>query len=128
MLSLLSLAGPTALAEPCLGTGQLMVGQLGAGGQLGTGGSELECTRCAALPCCCPDDYCRKPEPSVPCVRTSWCADDYCAKPMPCIPCVGVPKCTDDYCPKPFPSFCWPVLRQFYRCPPGSDTPARACQ
>lgn len=28
-------------------------------------GRELKCTGCAAVPCCCPDDYCRKPLPQL---------------------------------------------------------------
>jgi hypothetical protein len=59
---------------------------------------QLCCARCATMPCGCPDDYCRKPMPRIPCLPRCGCADDYCRKPMPCL--------------------CWPVDRQFYRCAP----------
>jgi len=78
----------------------------------------LHCTRCAAVPCCCVDDYCRKPLPCIPGCATSTCCDDYCRKPLPCLPSFCLPWCPDDYCRKPLPHFCWPVHRQFYRCPP----------
>jgi hypothetical protein len=85
---------------------------------LGSLGRELQCTRCAVFPCCCPDDYCRKPMPCIPCVRLQGCCDDYCPKPEPCAPRFCTPRCPDDYCPKPLPQLCWPVNKQFYRCPP----------
>ena len=57
-------------------------------------------TRCDARRCCtCPDDYCPKPLPCVPCAPRG-CCDDYCAKPLPCVPC-ALRGCCDDYCPKP---------------------------
>jgi hypothetical protein len=86
-------------------------------------GDTLRCTRCAAMPCCCPDDYCRKPLPCIPCPVPTGCVDDYCCKPLPCIPCPVPTGCVDDYCRKPLPHFCWPVNCQFYRCPPPSRTP-----
>lgn len=50
------------------------------------------CQRCrCADPCraglmlCCPDDYCRKPMPCVPCPSPCCSCDDYCRKPMPCV-------------------------------------------
>jgi hypothetical protein len=63
----------------------------------------------------CPDDYCRKPMPCIPCFIKSCMPDDYCPKPIPCVPCM--PKgCVDDYCPKPF-SFCLPPsIRPWYSC------------
>lgn len=86
-------------------------------------GRELQCTCPAAVVCRCPDDYCPKPLPCPPCpVRVT--ADDYCAKPMPCIPCLCLKPCPDDYCEKPLPRFCWPVNREYYRCPPGTDAAA----
>ncbi|MCE5267065.1 MAG: hypothetical protein LLG00_04190 [Planctomycetaceae bacterium] len=88
-------------------------------------GRTLKCTRCAAVPCCCPDDYCRKPFPCIPCGPLPTTADCYCRKPMPCIPCCCIPCCPDDYCRKPFPTFCWKVNKECYRCPPcesGSGT------
>ncbi len=81
-------------------------------------GDALRCSRCAAVPCVCPDDYCRKPFPCLPCLRLPGLPDDYCRKPFPCIPGLGPGRCADDYCRKPVPDPCGPVLRQFYRCPP----------
>ena len=89
----------------------------------GTLGRELQCTRCATIPCCCPDDYCRKPCVCIPCPCIPSCADDYCRKPMPCIPCPCIPSCADDYCRKPFPRFCWPVNCQL-RCSPTDNSQA----
>lgn len=85
-------------------------------------GGTLQCTRCAVLPCVCPDDYCRKPMPCIPCPAPCGCVDDYCPKPMPCIPCPVPCVCPDDYCRKPLPNFCWPVNSLFYRCPPPCNT------
>ena len=39
----------------------------------------------------CPDDYCRKPFPCIPCLRPCCECDDYCRKPMPCVRCL--PRC-----------------------------------
>ena len=75
------------------------------------------CPGCAAAPCCCPDDYCRKPFPCIPCPPARGCVDDYCKKPSPCIPCPPARGCVDDYCKKPFPDLCRPLNRQFFRCP-----------
>ena len=84
-------------------------------------GRELRCTRCASIPCCCCDDYCRKPLPCVPCLTFAPSCNAYCRKPEPCLPCYCPGWCPDTYCPKPLPKFCWPVLNEFYRCPPGKD-------
>ena len=60
---------------------------------------------------CCPDDYCRKPWPCIPCLSGCFECDNYCRKPFPCIPCLsGCFEC-DNYCRKPYPDFCWPVSR-----------------
>ncbi|MHB1036187.1 MAG: hypothetical protein ACYC35_15960 [Pirellulales bacterium] len=88
-------------------------------------GAELRCTRCAAIPCWCPDDYCPKPLPCVPCLKRSCLPDDYCPKPLPCVPCRAASTCVDDYCPKPLPVLCWPLSRQFLRCPPPEQRVAR---
>jgi len=70
---------------------------------------------CGRGPCCCPppiaccpDDYCRKPWPCIPCLSECWECDNYCRKPFPCIPCLSGCFTCDDYCRKPFPDFCWP--------------------
>jgi hypothetical protein len=110
----------------CLGPLLLLcLGQSYAGDVCpGSLGRTLKCTRCAAIPCCCPNDYCRKPFPCVPCPDLSKTADGYCRKPMPCIPCFCMSCCPDDYCPKPFPQFCWPVNHQYYRCGPCNNNAA----
>ena len=87
-------------------------------------GRELRCTRCAAVPCCCPDDYCRKPFPCISCPKLCGTKDDYCRPPMPCIPCNCMTRCADDYCRKPYPTFCWSVNKEYYRCPPCNDAGA----
>jgi hypothetical protein len=81
------------------------------------------CLRCkGADPCraglmlCCPDDYCRKPMPCVPCPCNTWCPDDYCRKPMPCVPCLNTTWCADDYCRKPMPCVCYPASPVKYSC------------
>lgn len=94
VLSLLSLAERLLAAEPCFGFGRV--------------DRELECARCAAIPCCCADDYCRKPLPCIPCAPLQGCGDDYCRKPLPCLPPVCTSGCADDYCRKPLPHFCCP--------------------
>ncbi|MBN2578939.1 MAG: hypothetical protein JXB10_08105 [Pirellulales bacterium] len=84
----------------------------------GSLGRELQCTRSAAVPCCCPDAYCRKPMPCVTCIKIPCSCNCYCPKPAPCVSCCKIPSSCNCYCPKPMPRFCWPVLGQFYRCPP----------
>jgi hypothetical protein len=81
------------------------------------------CLRCKCVdPCrgslmlCCPDDYCRKPMPCVPCPPPCCCPDDYCRKPMPCVPCLPPNCCPDDYCRKPMPCLCWPASPVKYSC------------
>ena len=72
---------------------------------------------CPTAPCC-PDNYCKKPMPCIPC--PNWCGtpDNYCKKPMPCVPCPNWCGCPDNYCKKPCPNFCLTRIWQFYRCPP----------
>lgn len=67
------------------------------------------CEGCCQPICCCPDDYCRKSIPCVPCLRGPWCCDDYCHKSLPCLPCTPLGRCCDDYCEKPCPA-CPPRL------------------
>ena len=74
---------------------------------------ERQCTGCAATPCCCPDDYCRKPLPCLPCVPLQGCCNDYCPKPPPCVGGLCLPCCGDDYCRKPLPQFCCPDVGYF---------------
>lgn len=69
-------------------------------------GRELACIRCASAPCCCVNDYCRKPTPCVPCPPLLGECDDYCRKPPPCVMIPCLPSCCDDYCRKPFPNLC----------------------
>jgi hypothetical protein len=81
----------------------------------GEGARHADC--CATAPCC-PDNYCKKPLPCIPC--PNWCgtADNYCKKPLPCVPCPDRCGCPDNYCKKPLPNLCLTRLWQFYRCPP----------
>ena len=58
----------------------------------------------------CPDDYVRKPMPSICPLPCGGSVDDYCRKPLPCIP--ALPRCgtPDDYCRKPLPCLLCPPL------------------
>src|SRR3990172_4664755 len=59
-------------------------------------------TGCDARSCCvCPDDYCPKPLPCVPCAPLGKC-DCYCPKPLPCPPCPLRYCAPNDYRPKPY--------------------------
>jgi hypothetical protein len=78
-------------------------------------------------PCCCPDDYCRKPLPCVPCGPLQWLCDDYCRKPLPCVACPCTGCCPDDYCRKPCPDLCRPLDRQYYRCGPPDSPVTTTC-
>jgi hypothetical protein len=55
--------------------------------------------------CCCPDDHCRKPWPSIACLPRGECYV-YCRKPFPAIPCPSICGTCDDYCRKPLPDLC----------------------
>jgi hypothetical protein len=70
---------------------------------------------------CCPDDYCPKPLPCVPCLSCCRTCDDYCRKPMPCVPCLPCCRTCDDYCRKPLPCLCWP-------CNPGYKCVTSCCR
>ena len=71
---------------------------------------------------CCPDDYVRRPCPSVPPFVQCGAPDDYCPRPLP-LP--GPVRCgePDDYCPRPMPivSPCYPP---WYTCGTESCAPA----
>jgi hypothetical protein len=74
-------------------------------------------TRCCETYRCrtCPDNYCPKPQPCVPCAPLG-CCNDYCPKPLPCLPCPLCYCAPNDYCPKPYClnlSPCWPA---WYTC------------
>src|SRR5262245_57213977 len=62
---------------------------------------DIFCPGRLKLPLCCPDDYCRKPEPCVPPPYCPHGCDDYCEKPKPCLPLEYKPCGCDDYHPKP---------------------------
>jgi len=81
-------------------------------------GDQRCCAQCAAQPCWCPDDYCPKPQPCVPCPNYCVCPDTYCPKPQPCVPCPNYCVYPDTYCPKPAPNLCIPLNREFQRCVP----------
>jgi hypothetical protein len=74
------------------------------------------CSR-SGLMLCCPDDYCRKPMPCVPCPR-GCCPDTYCPKPIPSVPCPNACWYPDDYCRKPIPCLSWPPSPIRYSCGP----------
>jgi hypothetical protein len=71
---------------------------------------------------CCPDDYVRKPFPSL--CPTPCCGgpDDYCRKPLPCVP--AVPCCggPDDYCRKPLPCLLCPPITPYLQCGPADGS------
>ena len=73
----------------------------------------------SAVTSCCPDDYCAKPLPQIPCAKKYTCPDDYCPKILPqlCLPCKKV--CPDDYCPKILPPLRLPFCTPAHKCPPG---------
>jgi hypothetical protein len=66
--------------------------------------------------CWCPDDYCRKDIPSVPC-NAKGCVDDYCRKSPPCVP-ANPRGCVDDYCRKTCPLILGPLREPWYSCGP----------
>lgn len=88
--------------------------------------SGCKCARaCVGAPMpCCPDDYCGKPLPCVPCWTGCCCPDDYCRKPLPnpCLPLACC--CPDDYCRKPLPKLSCHPLPACYRC---GDSPSGTC-
>jgi hypothetical protein len=72
-------------------------------------------------PCpCCPDAYCPKARPPVPCPVPCRGPDAYCPKPLP-VPCPFKYRGVNEYCPKPCPilSPCYPP---WYTCGPGSPS------
>jgi len=73
-------------------------------------------------PCpCCPDDYCPKKQPSVPCPVPCRGPDDYSSKALPAA-CPLKWFGADDYCPKACPISPWPGFPPWYTC-----GPAEAC-
>ena len=64
----------------------------------------------------CPDDYCRKKEPSV-CVPLCFGCDDYCGKKEPCV-CPGLRFTCNDYCKKCLPKVCSSPRCDLLRCGP----------
>ena len=72
---------------------------------------------------CCPDDYARKPYPSIYQVGHCGGVDDYCRKPIPSVPlthCGG----PDDYCRKPLPTLLCPPPSPYLQCG-GCEGPRR---
>ena len=62
----------------------------------------------------CPDDYCAKKLPPVPCPFGVAGPDDYCAKPLPWV--APFKYCgVDDYCQKPLPTVV-PCYPPWYTC------------
>jgi hypothetical protein len=73
--------------------------------------------------CWCPDDYCPKPLPSVPC-NAKGCVDDYCPKPLPSVPC-NAKGCVDDYCPRTCPLSLGRLCEPWYTCGPSRCCPTK---
>jgi hypothetical protein len=73
-------------------------------------------------PLCCPDDYIRKPSPSVSPV-SSCSPDTYCSKPPLVLPSPEMSCYPDDYGPKPPPSPCRPMTNAWYKCVPLTPYP-----
>lgn len=78
--------------------------------------------------CWCPDDYCPKSLPCVPC-NLKGCVDDYCPKSLPCAAC-NAKGCVDDYWPKTCPIFLWKPCSSCLSCGPLEENagPCRRCQ
>jgi hypothetical protein len=81
------------------------------------GGGPLVCP--ATLLSGCPNDYCRKPCPFIPCLSPWHGPNDYCRKPCPFIPCLELWHGPNDYCRKPMPALCRPLCADHYICGPG---------
>jgi hypothetical protein len=60
-------------------------------------------TEAPSISASCPDDYCSKPLPPIPCVACRSLPNDYCAKPLPIVCPVKCFGC-NDYCPKCLPA------------------------
>jgi hypothetical protein len=66
----------------------------------------------------CPDDYCPKPLPPVPCPGWTCAPDDYCPKRLPCARPVTCFR-ADDYSAKPCPITAPRCPPPWYSCGPG---------
>ena len=108
---------------PCL-AGLLVLAGLGLCGPSGAG---EPCCSCKGWPCwdlrrpcpCCPNDYCPKKLPPVPCRVKCCCPDDYCPKRLP-IPCPLKYCGPDDYCCKPCPPVPLPCAPPWFTCGPAT--------
>src|SRR5262245_4973331 len=65
---------------------------------------------------CCPDDYCKKPCPSICPVPCCGGPCDYCRKPFPYIAEVGRCGGPNDYCRKPMPCLLCPPTSPYLQC------------
>ena len=65
--------------------------------------------------CGCPDDYCKKPMPSIYVLRCGV-PDDYCHKPFPSAHVIWCCGGVDDYNRKPYPALCRPLCTDCYSC------------
>lgn len=75
---------------------------------------------------CCPDDYCKKVSPLIPCLPRCGSCDDYCRKSMPCLTDVGRCGTCDDYCRKGLPCLLCPPWSPYLQCgPPDCHYPCR---
>jgi hypothetical protein len=119
----LGLWGLPVLAEPpqptasCCGNCQTK----GLGGCAATNGPQPAPSGCGtcqdSFPLLrgCPDDYCPKPMPGVPCIRCGE-PDDYCRKPCPHIIRLSACGGPNDYDRKPCPPPCRPMCTSNYVC------------
>jgi hypothetical protein len=73
------------------------------------------CHRCGW----CPDDYCPRALPIVPCNRCSN-VDDFCPKALPGVK-PNACGCVDDYCPKKCPIWLGCLWAPWYKCAPGAS-------
>lgn len=74
---------------------------------------------CLGKYCC--DDYHPKPLPCAAGVQCFECPD-FCRKPFPCLPPVKTAFRCDDFCPKPLPPICGPSPKNL-RCIPSRLPP-----
>jgi len=101
-----------AASEPC-----------GQAGNRGDSAGRPLAGCCQVRGCGCPNDYCPKALPGIPCVPCCRLPDDYCCKALPCVPCPVACCCADDYCPKKPPVCLPPRCDSSYMCGP----PDRCC-
>jgi hypothetical protein len=88
-------------------------------------------SNCPSL-CGSPDDYCRKPFPSLTAVSRCGGPDDYCRKAAPCLSDISRCGGPNDYCRKSVPSLLCPPASPYLHygsagscCVPGTEQAVR---